>query len=65
MKFQINEKKVTLPENVHAYAEKKVSKLDRYFRDERRLPLRCKDPLGSAGADQPSAEHHLILRGAS
>ena len=34
MKFQINEKKVTLPENVHAYAEKKVSKLDRYFRDD-------------------------------
>ena len=34
MKFQINEKKVTLPESVHAYAEKKVSKLDRYFRDD-------------------------------
>ena len=38
---------------------------DARTRDERRLPLRCKDPLGSAGADQPSAEHHLILRGAS
>ena len=24
MKFQINEKKVTLPESVHAYAEKKA-----------------------------------------
>ena len=24
-------KKVRLPENVHAYAEKKVKKLDRYF----------------------------------
>ena len=34
MKFQINEKKVTLPQEVHAYAEKKVSKLDRYFRDD-------------------------------
>ena len=42
---------------------KKAGKQDRYFRDERRLPLRCKDPLGSAGADQPSTEHHLILRG--
>ena len=34
MKFQINEKKVTLPQSVHAYAEKKVAKLDRYFRDD-------------------------------
>ena len=34
MKIQINEKKVTLPESVHAYAEKKVTKLDRYFRDD-------------------------------
>ena len=34
MKFQINEKKVTLPESVHAYATKKVTKLDRYFRDD-------------------------------
>ena len=31
MKFQYSEKKVTLPDNVHAYAEKKVTKLDRYF----------------------------------
>ena len=34
MKFQFNEKKVKLPEAVHAYAEKKVGKLDRYFRDD-------------------------------
>ncbi len=31
MKFQYSEKKVRLPEKVHAYAEKKVTKLDRYF----------------------------------
>ena len=31
MKFQFSEKKVSLPDNVHAYAEKKVTKLDRYF----------------------------------
>ena len=30
MKFQFNEKKVKLPEAVHAYAEKKVGKLDRW-----------------------------------
>ncbi len=34
MKLQIVEKKVNLPGNVHAYAEKKVSKLERYFRDD-------------------------------
>ncbi len=34
MKFQYSEKKVKLPENVHAYAEKKVMKLARYFEED-------------------------------
>lgn len=34
MKFQFSEKKISLPENVIAYAEKKVTKLDRYFRED-------------------------------
>ena len=34
MKFQFSEKKIRLPENVHAYAEKKVMKLARFFDDE-------------------------------
>jgi len=34
MKFQYSEKKVKLPGNVHAYAEKKVMKLGRYFEEE-------------------------------
>jgi len=34
MKFQYTEKKVSLPTNVHAYAEKKVMKLERYFGEE-------------------------------
>jgi len=34
MKFQYSEKKVNLPENVHAYAEKKVMKLARYFEED-------------------------------
>ena len=34
MKFQYSEKKVKLPGNVHAYAEKKVMKLARYFDEE-------------------------------
>ena len=34
MKFQYSEKKVRLPGNVHAYAEKKVMKLARYFEED-------------------------------
>ena len=34
MKFQFSEKKVKLPLNVHAYAEKKVMKLARYFEED-------------------------------
>ena len=32
MKFVFTDKKVSLPAKVHAYAEKKVGKLDRYFK---------------------------------
>ena len=34
MKFQFREKKVKLPGNVHAYAEKKVMTLARYFEED-------------------------------
>ena len=34
MKFQYSEKKVKLPDNVHAYAEKKVMKLARFFEED-------------------------------
>ena len=34
MKFVFTDKKVNLPAKVHAYAEKKVGKLDRYFKTE-------------------------------
>ena len=34
MKFQFTEKKVSLPASVHAYAEKKVMKLERFFKDD-------------------------------
>ncbi len=34
MKFTFTDKKVDLPGKVHAYAEKKVGKLDRYFKTE-------------------------------
>ena len=34
MKFQYSEKKVKLPGNVHAYGEKKIMKLARYFEED-------------------------------
>ena len=34
MKFQFSEKKVRLPGNVHAYAEKKAMKLARFFEED-------------------------------
>ena len=34
MKFTFTDKKVVLPNAVHAYAEKKVGKLDRYFKSD-------------------------------
>ncbi len=34
MKFTFTEKKVSLPQSVHNYAEKKVGKLERYFKIE-------------------------------
>lgn len=34
MKFTFTEKKIDLPQKVHAYAEKKVGKLDRYFKKD-------------------------------
>ena len=32
MKFVFTDKKVNLPNSIHAYAEKKVGKLDRFFK---------------------------------
>ena len=34
MKFTFTDKKVNLPKALHSYAEKKVGKMDRYFRNE-------------------------------
>lgn len=34
MKFTFTDKKVNLPDRVHVYAEKKIGKLDRYFKTE-------------------------------
>ena len=34
MKFVFTDKKVTLPDSIHKYAEKKVGKLDRFFKED-------------------------------
>lgn len=34
MKFVLTDKKVDLPDSIHAYAEKKVGKLDRFFKED-------------------------------
>ena len=34
MKFVVTDKKVNLPAAIHAYAEKKVGKLDRFFKED-------------------------------
>lgn len=39
MKFTMTDKKVQIPDRVHAYAEKKVSKLDRFFKSEAEASL--------------------------
>ena len=41
MKFQYSEKKIKLPGNVHAYAEKKVMKLARYFEEDAEALIIC------------------------
>ena len=39
MKFTFSDKKVNLPKSLHSYAEKKVGKLDRYFKNEAEASL--------------------------
>jgi putative sigma-54 modulation protein len=39
MKFTFTDKNVHIPDRVHAYAEKKVGKLDRYFKTEAEASL--------------------------
>ena len=34
MKYVFTDKKVTLPAKIHDYAEKKVGKLDRFFKED-------------------------------
>ena len=47
MKFVFTDKKVNLPAVIHRYAEKKVGKLDRFFKEEQ------------SGGHHPVWRHHL------
>ena len=57
MKFQFSEKKVKLPQNVHAYAEKKVMKLARYFEEDAQA-------LGVFSVEKNRNNVELTVRGA-
>ena len=39
MKFVISVKKITVTDNLREYAENKISKLDKYFRDEQSVDM--------------------------
>ena len=51
MKFTFTDKKVNIPNRVHAYAEKKIGKLDRYFKTEPETSV-------VSGSDHPLRLHH-------
>ena len=55
MKFVFTDKKVTLPASVHAYAEKKVGKLDRYFSSEAEAAITFSVEWTGTGPRLPSA----------
>ena len=59
MKFQFTEKKVSLPESVHAYAEKKVMKLERFFRDDAEASEATSDMYASIDAAVATIERQI------
>ena len=48
MKFVFTDKKVNLPDSVHQYAEKKVGKLDRFFREDATAAITFSVEIGRA-----------------
>ena len=53
MKFVFTDKKVTLPNFIHKYAEKKVGKLDRFFKE---------DATASFAPEEPEEGEYRIVR---
>ena len=62
MKFTFTNKKVTIPKSVHQYAEKKVSKLERYFRAEPEVSVVFSVEKGRNNAEVTLREGGTILR---
>lgn len=62
MKFIFTDKKVSLPEKVHAYAEKKVGKLDRYFKAEAEAAIVFSVEKGRNNVELTIREGGTIIR---
>ena len=64
MKFTFTDKKVTLPKKVHEYAEKKVGKLDRFFKTEADASVVFSVEKGRNNAEVTIRAGSTILRAA-
>jgi len=64
MKFKFTDKKIDLPKKVHAYAEKKVGKLDRYFQTEAEAAVVFSVEKGRNNAEVTVRDRGTILRAA-
>lgn len=62
MKFVFTDKKVNLPQKVHAYAEKKVGKLDRYFKADAEATIVFSVEKGRNNAELTIRSGSTIIR---
>lgn len=62
MKFVYTEKKTEVPAEIHAYAEKKISKLDRLFRGESTAYVTFTSERGSEKTEVTVKNNGLIFR---
>ncbi len=58
MKFVFTDKKVNVPNYIHNYAEKKVGKLDRFFKEDATAVTDVQRGEGP----QPGGGHHPVQR---
>lgn len=62
MKFVFTDKKVNIPEKVHAHAEKKVGKLDRYFKADAEAAIVFSVEKGRNNAELTIRSGSTIIR---
>ncbi len=62
MKFVFTDKKADIPARVHAYAEKKISKLDRYFKGEAEATIVLSVEKGRNNAEVTIRSGRTIIR---